>query len=515
MDKPKYSIADNTSITTARFDMVNSSEGGGDYTLPDYYPQIRKIVSYTADALPDTKFISGNNLEYGGTLAFNVFYIGEDGALVCVPYAFEYSSSQVLPAEVRGTAEIAIDAKAEDIQCRVLAPRKLSLKAKIKTRISANDKQECKLQMIGSDGETVSPSERAAIQHLNKVIPVMTSGRCTITGKVTGEIKEKQGAKPVSCSATMNITEVKSRRDCIMVRGEACVKCIVFTPDGYYAPARARFPFEETITAEGASEGDMCRAWGRAASVSVSEGDDGILKAEVEYDLDAEWCRKGEKTVVEDAYAAGRISHTERADINSHSLLCCTTSSLSLNGNGKRTTKPDANEYLIDMRCEASIDHAEQKDAHMVFTGACKIKAFIVSNGEIICEDMTLPIKYEAAAESPQADGRIILFSNVCCTELNGRLEGDTINANVELCISVCAKRENKLSPVSKITLEQSNEELDNVAQIKVFYGTKDERLWDVSKKYLAPINKIEAANSISRNDSVEGKAIIIPIGIG
>ncbi|MBR6650220.1 MAG: hypothetical protein IKL36_02300 [Clostridia bacterium] len=514
MDKLKYSLADSPAITTAKFDIVNYCEGSCEYNMPDYYPPVRKIVNCTADALPDTKFISGNTLEYGGTVAFTVMYIGEDGALVSLPYATEYNASQSLPSEVRGTAEIAIDAKAEDIQCRVLAPRKISLKSKIKTRISSEEKIPYRMQMLNCEEENVSSSERAAIQSLSHKIPVVSGARVVSTGKVTGEIREKQGSKPVSCGGVVNITEVKCRRDTVIVKGEACARCIVFTPDGYYAPARARIPFEEVIVSDGANEGDLCRAWGRVASVSVSEGDGGVLNTEIEYDLDAQWCRKGEISVVEDAYAAGCNSETERTDINSHSLLCCTYSALSVAGSGKRTTKPEPNEYIVDMCCEATVEKVEQKDEYLIFSGSCRIKAFIVSNGEVICEEILLPLKYETAAQSPLADGKIIVYADIVCTDVNGRLEGDTVYANAELCLSLYVKRECKIHPLSKIKLEALSDEGACNPQIKILYGSGDNVLWDVSKKYRVAVGKLEEVNGLSRTDSVNGKTIIIPIGI-
>ncbi len=514
MEKAKYVIAESPAITTAKFDIVNYCESSCEYTMPDYYPQIRKIVSCVAESLPDSKFISGNTLEYGGTVAYTVLYIGEDGALVSLPYATEYSGAQPLLSEVRGTAEIAVDTKAEDIQCRVLAPRKISLRSRIKTRISADERVPCQMRMLNCDDEEVSPSERAMIQSLSRKIPVMSGGRVTATGKTSGEIREKQGSKPVSCGGSINITEVKCRRDAIIVKGEACVKCMVFTHDGYYASARARFPFEEVVTAEGAMEGDFCRAWGRVASVSVSEGEGGILDAEVEYDLDVEWRRKGEISIALDAYASGRGAEAERTEINSHSLLCCAYSSLSVNGNGKRTTKPIANEYLADMTCEPIVERVEQKDNRIILTGICRIKAYIVSNGEIVCEEMTLPLKYETAAQSPNGEGRIIYFADAVCTDINGRLEGDSIVASAELCLSLLAKRESKMFPVSKIKLEAADENDVQCPQIKILYGTGEETLWDISKKYRVSIGKAEEINSLSRNDCIKDTTVIIPLGI-
>ncbi len=514
MDKPKYTISENK-LTTLRFDVTSAVECGGECTMPDYYPQIRKIVSCSAVALPDSKFISGNTLEYGGTMAFTVLYIGDDGALVSFPYATEYSGKEALSAEVRGTAEIGIDAKSEDVQCRVLAPRKLSLRARVKSRISSSERVGCRMQMIGESGQGVTPSERASIQSLSRSIPTLTEGRGATTGKISGAFHEKQGAKPISCRGSIGIKEVRCRKDSISVKGEAFAKALVFTSDGFYTTVRAAFPFEEIIPAEGAAEGDLGRAWGRIAAVSVSENENGEICAELEYDLEAEWCRKQSLSIVEDAYAANRASVCQYSQIASLVPLCCQVSSLSLSGSCKRTTKPSHGEYLIDVVFEAAIDRAEQRDDRMIFTGACKAKAYIASNGEVICEEASLPFKYEAKAESPLSEGRMILFADAAVTDSRGRLEGDSVAVSCELCLSVYAKRESKVSPVSQISLECEDNERSKEAKIMVIYGDGEERLWDISKKHRVSIGKTETANSLSRGDKIAGRPVIIPIGIG
>jgi len=112
-------------------------------------------------------------------------------------------------------------------------------------------------------------------------------------------------------------------------------------------------------------------------------------------------------------------------------------------------------------------------------------------------------------------NGKIILRANAVCTDINGRLEGDGIFASAELCLSILAKRESKIYPVSKITLSPASEAEAPSAQIKVCYGAKDERLWDIAKKYAVPVNCAEEANGMARCDGAEGKPIIIPVGIG
>ena len=309
-------------VTETKFDVATVSEAGGEYTMPDYYPEVRRIVSYTAQALPDTKFLSGDTLEFGGALAFTVVYIGEDGSLVSLPYATEYSGKLQLPCDVRGTNEVCIDASAEDIQCRVLAPRKISIRGRVRQRVYSDQPTEYRMTCCDGEGAALGLSDRASVQMLRGKVPVMLCGRGSATGNAEGEIRDKPGAKPVSCTGAVNVLEVRARRDAVTVRGEVAVRCLVFTADGMYAQAKGTLPFEETVSAQGCNEGDPCRAWGRVASVTVSENGEGGLKIEGEYDMEAEWIRQGEVTLVEDAYSTSWASRAEKSDVFSISPVC-------------------------------------------------------------------------------------------------------------------------------------------------------------------------------------------------
>ena len=45
------------------------TETSGDYILPDYLPEIRKILKVTSKVIPAGKFISGGKAEFAGTVS--------------------------------------------------------------------------------------------------------------------------------------------------------------------------------------------------------------------------------------------------------------------------------------------------------------------------------------------------------------------------------------------------------------------------------------------------------------
>ena len=86
---PAFCVHKGTCFVTGDF--------GGELIMPDYYPEIRRIVTVRASVLPDSKYIHDRELETGGTLCFSVLYIGEDQTLASIPYITEYSQSAELP----------------------------------------------------------------------------------------------------------------------------------------------------------------------------------------------------------------------------------------------------------------------------------------------------------------------------------------------------------------------------------------------------------------------------------
>ena len=59
-------------------------------SLPDYQPEIKRLLRVNATIQPPTRYIGGGNIEFSGNVDFTVLYAGEDGALYCFPFTSEY-----------------------------------------------------------------------------------------------------------------------------------------------------------------------------------------------------------------------------------------------------------------------------------------------------------------------------------------------------------------------------------------------------------------------------------------
>ena len=66
-------------------DTTFTHEAGEEFSLPDYVPEIRRLLNVRAQVLPESKFLgdsgSGTDLEIGGTVTYLLVYTDDRGEL--------------------------------------------------------------------------------------------------------------------------------------------------------------------------------------------------------------------------------------------------------------------------------------------------------------------------------------------------------------------------------------------------------------------------------------------------
>ena len=64
-----------------------------EFTLPDYRPEIKRLLRVKAVPLPVDKYVGGNAVELSGAVEFQALYAAADGTLWCVTQREDYRAS--------------------------------------------------------------------------------------------------------------------------------------------------------------------------------------------------------------------------------------------------------------------------------------------------------------------------------------------------------------------------------------------------------------------------------------
>ena len=87
---------------------------------------------------------------------------------------------------------------------------------------------------------------------------------------------------------------------------------------------------------------------------------------------------------------------------------------------------------------------------------------------------------------------------DVCCRVplLRVRAENDTLYADAEMALAVCAAREEACAPLAEARFEPKKEE--KRGDIELYYPTKGETLWQVGKRYACSPEELARINGLS-----------------
>lgn len=77
------------------YDGESSNELSDDYSLPDYLPDIRKIVRVGAKPQLNGKYMNGEKVEFEGRVFYEILYISSENTLKVI--AFDTSFEQNVP----------------------------------------------------------------------------------------------------------------------------------------------------------------------------------------------------------------------------------------------------------------------------------------------------------------------------------------------------------------------------------------------------------------------------------
>lgn len=473
------------SVSVPYMSQILTSDVGEEFTLPDYYPEVKRVITTLCRVLPEAKYDSGEAIEQGGVVAFTVIYIGDDGTLAAAPFSIDYSVSVQHPKNrVGGDVKISADSTVDGVTCRATGPRRLMLKAKVRTAVAGIADLPMECEVTARDGD-VSAEEKCAVERLTCEVQSMSRGWGSLTCSVTGELHEKAGTKLVMCDGEIIVNEATPVQNGVNVRGEAVMWCICYSPDGMYCKLSAKQPIEETVVTDAPpAEGARARAWGRSASVSVKESDDGTLSWEMEYDLEAEWdaCRTSE--IVRDMYSTMHRSTAAMSECDVLSLRKCGGGRLTLSGSGKRRGTAGVGEYVIGSYGIVKDERIESAGARMALTADAQIHVLVCGGGEVEDEIVHLPVRYEFDPERG-GTGELLwrIASNVA--ECSATADSDSVKATAEVTFSFEVCERTPAAYVSGLELDRGKSETDEgEGIIRICYPDEGESAWDIAKRY-------------------------------
>ena len=484
MNKEKTESEGLVYITMPMCDRTVNHEASGEFIIPDYQPELRRLLSVSERVLPPAKYVSGKGVECNGTVDYTVLYVGADGGVYSMSVSSEYEFGipldNVSDFELSEGSSVILCTECEGISARVTSPRKISIKSRLLSHVRAYGKIRL------DDG----CAEAEGMQRLRKDIQntdVYATGSDVIA--VEAEIGGMgDDVRVVSADANAFIKNVRNTDNSIIAEGDVNLCMLICREDGELRPIHKKIGFEGEADKSEWADGGKCRVTGTVTDVTVNI-EDGRINCNISLVLDALTVCDRTVKYTADAYSTARECECDISTLAIPANIAC------MNGNFSQNERVPLSEVaipegarIIDSHGSVAFKNCEGTDGKYSFTGTAKYRILYEKEGEYgVCE-LELPARYALEGIPSNKYAFDALGDIIDCRV---RIEGDTLAVDSE--ISVCADifGEDPANAVREIRLGDPVEK--GRSRMVVYFPAEGEGQWDVAKKYRVPAENLTA----------------------
>ena len=465
-------------VTVPMCDRTVTTEVTGEFTLPDYRCELRRVLSVTPTVLPPAKYVGSGRVELNGTVDYLLLYVGSDGELYSVPLSSEYNAQipleQMDAVDAGSGVSVLATPVCESVSTRVSAPRKLSVRCRLRTHVCAYGRTPIEEQLRGE----ASPESlrRRTEETACMSAAAGTSDPISVSTELVGLGED---VRVVSAAAEPFVTQTRMGDGTVEASGELMLKLLVARESGALETVTRKLPFEGEIDLPEAMSDGACRVSGVVSDLSV-QVEEGRVVCDAELLLMARCMRNFPVRYTADLYSTERESRCEVEELRLPVALRCE------NGNVSQSERIALSELTLPEGCTvidawgtAMMDGCETVGNRYVLTGQSRYALLCESDGEYSVSEVTLPLRYETEGmgEEPvcfDAEARVI-----AC---RARVEGENLCLDAEIAMVYDFVGEERISPVSVAELGALTERRSG--RMTVYYPADGESEWDVAKKY-------------------------------
>lgn len=521
-------------------DRTETTDLSGDFSLPDYQPEIKRLLRITASVLPPTRYVTADGVELTGNVDYFVLYTGNDNELYCAPLNTEYRLTAPLDHTARARmipggehqAVCTCDTVAESVNGRVTAPRRLNIKSRLRAHIRAFG--PCTLN--GQTDEALRPSSLERLTgetHCGRLYVGM-SDLVPLRDDMILSPTEQGDLRVVCAEGQVMVTDALPMDNAVTCRGEVAVK-LTLAPvlpteeneaDISLAPIAPtvtvrKIPFTETVELPGVTSACTACAHGCCAELSV-EIEDGQLHIEAGVILETTAECNEPVVYTKDIFSTRKETTCRYAALPVGRSIRC------LNGNFTLSDSLALSDVGIDPAAQVLDVTATAVPTELtvntdknryILGGVCRCHLLLLRDGEYSSADMELPFRYEiegrpgdlprgdlpadnAASVTPVFGGQITVPA------CRARMDGERIGVDAELAVCLRLAVLDELNALSDVTFGE--DVTRRSGEYVICFPAPADTLWSVAKRYHAPLAPLAAANNLSPTDTLDGIGYLI-----
>ncbi len=488
--------------------LLSTQEESAETIVPDYSPDVSRIVDVCACLLPRAQSIADGRMNVEGSIRLTLLFMAEDAqGLRSLEYNMPFEHSERLPD---GCDKASLEGRVCNVEARLLNPRKLFTRADVEWRVTPY----CR-ETLSVCGEIAAQSdfsiETLMEKHEVSLIRAIGEKDFVFADELTLPGGREAIAELLCARVKPRVTETKSIGSKAVLKGVACVSLLYAAPDGTLCSYSEELPFSQILDGVAEDEGGDVSASsvlnltgceihtggendgdGRTVSVKLFMSAFVVLRATANVEC------------ITDLYSTAYEldARTERVE------LCGEPETVTVTQNVREQldTGTEVKCVLMADVCFGSVAF-RREGAHATLSASATVSALYQDESGVA---RAVSRRIEIAAES-SVDGSAQV-ETVCAGDITAN-----VNANgIELCFpadfTVISVPTSSCVCLTELSAEKSDVQSAEPPSLVLRALGEGESLWDVAKQYRTTIEEILSANELSGSAAAQaGQMLLIP----
>ncbi|MDD4699781.1 MAG: DUF3794 domain-containing protein [Oscillospiraceae bacterium] len=493
------------------YDQMAEQSVDTEFTLPDYCPDISRILKCRVKPRISSKSINGAQIGIDGVIYFTLIFADGENKINSYEYSMPFTKNVDVgdPAEY---ASVNVKAKQNYMNCRAVNPRKVDLHGAIGLFVKVTSK---KTAQIISDIDDIEIQQKLGTA--NATIPMGASEKHLI---VEDEIELGQG-KPsirslIRCDARAVINDTKIISNKAVIKGELMVSALYCPdPDGRPQLLESTIPFSQIMDVDGITENCECDTSIEVISFDLKprtgiNGEVRNLMLESKLCVCATAFCNNEVPVLFDAFSTKYDADVVTEDVAFEKII----SQINERYSCKKTLEFSENAIgtVVDLWCESQVGNVKKDNKNLVINGTVDICILAYDS-----DDMPVyyerPVEYEYNFELEKSPTIMKCEPQVEAIAASYTLfDSSRLETRIELNISASVFDVGKIPLVTEVTInENSPKKKSNDIALIIYYADSGENVWDIARKYNTSPKHICSINDIKGDNVTQDKMLLIP----
>lgn len=482
-----------------------------DVLLPDYCPDIARILKTEACAMVNGKSLETDRLTVIGNFCVKIIYVPENSSAIrCFTYETEFTHT--FEASGVGHDDMSrIKVKVDYCNCRPIGPRRLQIKSSLSISAKVWSRR---------DEEFATDCEDDRVELLSRQMKVSTLiGTAEKPFDVEEELEVGYGKSPIATviksDASAVVQDYKVISNKIIAKGEFLLH-VLYSPDISDSKLEVldyTIPISQIIDMEGVNEDSVCSVSFMVVNckVDVSQDGDGenrILNVNSALNAQASAHRMQDFTAVADAYSPVYEMDIQMKPI----LLERIVDVIRTNEPVRITVESPADGISAVTDCVPKVNSisAKAEGKNLIINGEMTVSVMGSDmQGGPLGFEKTVPFTVKEQMSSPCENMRCEPEINIVSSAFSLSPSGIDIRADCNISVIVFAMSNENL--VSEMSLDESRPRKSRQKTLTLYFADKGEKLWDIAKRYNTSMDAIRRENNLETDSLPERSMLLIP----